>query len=138
SRLRPLAWVTGLSFLAALVNPAGIGAYLYPFTLMGHQRMLDTIAEWFSPNFHYLWLRPYELLVLLLIAGLGLSRARGGRLATGDLADLLLAVALVHASLYSTRHVPVFTVVATPLIAGHLAVALAAAGAWLRERRPAR
>jgi hypothetical protein len=134
-RLRTLACVTGLSFLAALLNPAGIGAYLYPFTLMGHQRMLDTIAEWFSPNFHYLWLRPYELLVLLLIAGLGLSRGRRGRMATGDLADLVLAVALVHASLFSTRHVPVFTVVATPIIAGHLAVALAAAGTWLRERR---
>jgi hypothetical protein len=134
SRLRTLACVTGLSFLAALLNPAGIGAFLYPFTLMGHQRMLDTIAEWFSPNFHYQWLRPYELLVLLLIAALGLSRGRRARAAIGDLADLVLAVALVHASLYSTRHVPVFTVIATPIIAGHLAIALAAAAAWLRER----
>jgi hypothetical protein len=124
--------VTGLSCLATILNPNGLGAWLYPFTLMRHQGMLDLVAEWHSPNFHLTAMRPYELLLLLAVGAAGLSRARRAP------ADLLLLVALIHASLVSLRHMPVFTLVAAPLAAEYLAATLAEAAAWLQSRRSAR
>src|SRR5205807_316991 len=58
------------------------------------------ILEWLSPDFHVLAFKPFEALVLALVAGFWLERPR--------LYEVLLALATLALALQSVRHVPIF------------------------------
>ncbi|MGQ9523580.1 MAG: hypothetical protein ACUVTZ_01945 [Armatimonadota bacterium] len=104
--------------LFSLLNPNGYHILLYPFRLTGHPHVLDFIVEWFSPNFHDDGYRIFELLLLTTIAALAWGRA------AYRTADLLVILLAVHLSLYSVRHIPLFLIAATPIMARYLAVAV--------------
>jgi hypothetical protein len=124
------AWICWAAcVLVTLVNPHGIGLWLYPFRLASHPQVFTIITEWFSPVFRSSALHWYEALVLAtplaLAAGWQLRDRGTGRLAS--VVDLLLVAGTLHLSLLAVRHVPLFGLVAAPTLAGHLP----AIGKWV-------
>ena len=124
--LRQLSLVFLLSGVATLLNPHGWRILSYPFGTLGSQAMQAYIAEWFSPDFHYARFQPLALLILLLFATLALSKL------PADLTDMLLLLPFGYAALRSARHVPLFAVVAAPILSNHLASLWE--GSWLQKR----
>jgi hypothetical protein len=122
-----LALVGVASGLASLLNPFGIRAVLFPVEVVSSREFMTTTIEWFSPNFHDSRHRPLELMILLLFAGLGLSRRLRAT-------DVLLAVLFTHLALSSIRHIPLFAVAMPPI----LGLALAGAAARLAACRGGR
>lgn len=111
---RAAAWLLatlGGCILATLLNPSGYRILLYPFETLSSQSMMAFIHEWFSPDFHRLeWLPLAVLLLATAVAGyLGRQEVPG--------VHLLLLVGGGLAGLRSMRHVPLFSVLAVPLLA---------------------
>jgi len=106
--LRRLALVGALSVVAVGLNPNGLAIYAYPFQTLASGAQQDLIAEWASPNFHLASLRAFELMALLLVAGLALSRPAPF--------DLLVALAGLALALESVRHVAIFVAAVTPVL----------------------
>jgi len=123
ARIRRLGVVGALSLLAVGLNPNGPSIYVYPFLTLASGAQQSLIMEWASPNFHLLSLRPFELMLLLLVAGLAVARP--------SMFDLLAALAGLVLALESARHVAIFVAAATPLL-----VALWS-DAWRRLGAPA-
>lgn len=126
-RWRRLLLPAGIAILATCLNPYGAEIYLYPFTLLRHQSMLNFVQEWFSPDFHDDWMRGYEFCLFLAAAVLVGSRRRKRP------ADMLLLLFWAHQSLQSRRHIPVFLIIALPVLADHLAGCGERLLQWLRE-----
>ncbi len=109
-RWRGLALVLFLCLLAVLLNPNGYRMLLYPFDTLGSQAMQTYIQEWASPSFHRPEYWPFALLLLGGAAALILSRR------SVNLTDLLLFLGFGFAGLLSARHIPLFAVVAVPVV----------------------
>jgi hypothetical protein len=84
--------------------------------------MRSVIGEWFSPDFHLSLYRPLLLTWLLLLTTLAWSRLV---LKWRVLVPLLLTS---FAALDAVRHIPIFVLVAIPVIAAALPAAAAATG----------
>jgi hypothetical protein len=108
AHVRFLAIVTAASLVAVLATPHGLSLYLYPFQTQGSVAQQKLIVEWFSPDFHQIYLRPFEAMVFIVIAGFALRRPR--------LYDFLLTMAALGLALQSVRHVALFVAVATPVV----------------------
>jgi hypothetical protein len=92
------------------LNPYGTRLYWYPLETLRSGAMLANIAEWLSPNFHQAKNLPALLMILavLFLPALSPKKLRPREL-------LLLAVTL-YAGLRSVRHLPIFVLVAVPII----------------------
>jgi hypothetical protein len=109
------------------LNPSGAQLYRYPFDTLRSPGMRSFIAEWFSPDFHESFYRPFLLVWLLLLAALASSRWRPkGRV----IVPLLLTS---FAALDAVRHIPIFVLVAIPVIAAALPVASASSAVSQRR-----
>jgi hypothetical protein len=108
--VRFLAIITAASLVAVLATPHGFSLYLYPFQTQGSVAQQKLIVEWFSPDFHQTYLRPFEAMVFILIAGFALRRPR--------LYEFLLSMAALGLALQSVRHVALFVAAATPVVIG--------------------
>jgi hypothetical protein len=108
AHVRFLAIVTAASAVAVLATPHGLSLYLYPFQTQGSVAQQKLIVEWFSPDFHQIYLRPFEAMVFIVIAGFALRRPR--------LYDFLLTMAALGLALQSVRHVALFVAAATPVM----------------------
>jgi hypothetical protein len=118
---RPVVLPVLLLLVACLalvpLNPSGAQLYRYPFDTLRSSGMRSFIVEWFSPNFHSSLYQPFLLAWLLLLTALASSRSRPkGRV----IAPLLL---VSFAALDAVRHIPVFVLVAIPVIAAALPTA---------------
>jgi hypothetical protein len=113
-QIRNLALVLGASALAALLNPNTYEMLIYPFGTLGSGAMQAYIQEWASPNFHQAQYWPFALLLLGTAAAMALSQR------SVDLTDLLLFGGFGLAGLVSGRNIPLFAVVATPILTRHL------------------
>jgi hypothetical protein len=110
AHVRFLAIITSVSVLAVLATPHGLSLYLYPFQTQGSVAQQKLIVEWFSPDFHQIYLRPFEAMVFIVIAGFALRRPR--------LYDFLLTMAGLGLAFQSVRHVALFVAAATPIMIG--------------------
>ena len=108
AHVRFLAIVTGASLVAVLATPHGFSLYLYPLLTVGSVAQEKLIVEWFSPDFHQNFVRPFEAMVFVLIAGFALRRPR--------LYDFLLTAMALAFALQSVRNVVLFIAAATPAI----------------------
>jgi hypothetical protein len=129
---RPIVLRVLLLLLACLalmpLNPSGAQLYRYPFDTLRSSGMRSFIVEWFSPDFHDSLYRPFLLAWLLLLTALASSRSRPkGRV----IVPLLFASI---AALDAVRHIPIFVLVAIPVIAAALPIASASPAA--SQRRP--
>lgn len=121
--VRPILLRVLLVLLACLalvpLNPSGAQLYRYPFDTLRSSGMRSLIGEWHSPDFHEWLYRPLLLLWLLLLTALASSRSRPkGRV----IVPLLLTS---FAALDAVRHIPIFVLLAMPVIAAALPVASA-------------
>ncbi len=127
SRLRMMALTLLLDVLIVPLNPNGLRMFSYPIETLRSAAMQNYIAEWASPNFHHPEYWPFLVVVLGTFAALsGSSLKLRPR-------DLLLLLVSLYAALCSIRLIPLFVLVAVPLISTRM-------GDWLRStsapRRP--
>jgi hypothetical protein len=112
--VRWLAMITVLSFIAAVLNPNGPELWIYPFFTLGSVAMQEYILEWQSPNFHQSIFWPFAAMLALGMISVILGRRRLA------LTELLLFTGTAAAGLLSARHIPLFAIVSSPIIARHL------------------
>jgi len=145
--LRVLLLVLACVALVPL-NPSGAELYRYPYDTLRSSEMRSLIGEWQSPDFHEWLYRPFLLVWLLLFGALASARSRPSTAKaayvegpsgtaeavpypklTGNelnrrfpkwrvLVPLLLTAG---AALDAVRHIPIFILLAMPVIAGALA-----------------
>ncbi len=122
--VRWLVLVAAVCVLAAVVNPNGWRLWAYPFGTLGSAAMQQNIAEWRSPDFHdYVY---WPFLVMLGVGAMSWMRAPGRPCCT----DILLFFGTGAAGLVSLRHIALFAVIATPIIARSLAAGLRGTNAY--------
>ncbi|TLN11838.1 hypothetical protein FDZ74_10455 [bacterium] len=117
------------SLLAALINPNGIRILTYPFETLTDPAMHAFIQEWFPPDFRELMWLP----LALLIAALVISSIRGHH--TRSISQILLVLIFGYLALRSMRNVPLFVVVAVPVLAGQIDSFLGAKLAQLKANK---
>ena len=131
--VRFLAIIAAASAVAVAATPHGFALYPYPFQTEGSVAQQKLIVEWFSPDFHQVYLRPFEAMVFLLIIGFALRRPR--------VYEFLLAIVALGLALQSVRNIALFVAVATPVLINAYAEywkELAAARGWKFELPPRR
>jgi hypothetical protein len=124
--VRPIITRVTLLLLTCLAlvpfNPSGAQLYRYPFDTIRSPGMRSYIQEWFSPDFHEWLYRPLLLVWLLLLIALASSRWQ----LKGRVIVPLLFTAF--ASLDAVRHIPIFVLLAIPVLTAALASATSARG----------
>jgi hypothetical protein len=123
SLLRTEALVLGLDLLIVPLNPNGLRMFSYPVETLRSSTMQDYIVEWASPNFHRAEYWPFLLVVLSTFAILGWS----GRDVRPR--NLLLLLVSLYAGLCSIRMMPLFVLIAVPLICRQV-------GDWPASQQP--
>ncbi|HEX8458589.1 MAG TPA: hypothetical protein VF656_14920 [Pyrinomonadaceae bacterium] len=112
-RLWPLVLLFAACVLVVPLNPNGLRMFSYPFETLGSHAMHAYIDEWFTPNFHLVISQPFALLVFATFAALALSPKRARP------SELLLLCVSGYAALRAWRNIPLFALVAIPLLAEH-------------------
>jgi hypothetical protein len=112
--LRKGAIILLLNLLVVPLNPNGLRMFWYPIETLRSAAMQNYIAEWASPNFH----RADYLPFLLIVLGIFTALARSGRGTRPR--DVLLLIVGLYAGLCSIRMMPLFVLVAIPLICQRL------------------
>ena len=110
ARLRMAAVMLVLDLLIVPLNPNGLRMFSYPIETLRSAAMQNYITEWASPNFHHAEYWPFLLVVMGTFASLGWSRREVRP------RDLLLLLVSLYAGLHSIRMMPLFVLIAVPLI----------------------
>ncbi len=108
--LRSLAVILLLSILAAALNANGLELLIYPFFTLTSKAMQTYIVEWHSADFHDPRFLPFAILLLALLVTFALSRRRP------TAPELLLLLGLGYEALVSARNIPLFALVAAPVL----------------------
>ncbi len=116
AHLRTAAFILLLNCLIVPLNPNGLRLFTYPIETLRSQAMQNYIAEWASPNFHHAEYWPFLLMVLATFVALSWSRL------PVRTRDLLLLVVSLYAGLCSIRMMPLFVLIAAPLISQRIGV----------------
>lgn len=125
SRPRRYGWVTLAAAAATLVNPYSYHLHQHIWRYLGSDFIRNRVEEFQSPRFRGESMLVFEL---LLVAGLLVAPRLWRR---REFAAALLVVALAHAALGSVRHVLLYVLAATPLVARELSQMLASLrGPW--------
>ncbi len=101
--------------LVSVINPYGLK--LIPHivdTYVNQSLIINNINEFKSPNFHDNTVKLYELCILLLIVALSFTRRKF------NLTQIGLVIFWLHMSFFSSRNIPLFLIVMTPIIAEYL------------------
>ena len=109
--LVPLTCILFLCLFATLINPNGYKLLIYPFQTLTDPVMQQYIQEWQSPDFHSMIMLPFAVMILALI-GFGLTGKR--RI---SFTNILLILAFGYEALHSIRNIPIFALVAIPVLA---------------------
>ena len=99
------------------LNPSGAQLYRYPLDTLRSHGMRSFIVEWISPDFHRWLLMPFLLVLLLLLPALAAARSP----IKGRVLLPLLFTAL--AALDAVRHIPIFILLAIPVLVAALPAA---------------
>lgn len=111
ARLRALAPPALLCLLAPIVHPTGLGAVTHVTSFLSSSRfILDTTAEYKSPNFHEPSLRVFLALLLGTAGAAAFARRRV------PLHQALLLAGFAYLALFSTRNIPLFAIAAAPVL----------------------
>jgi len=117
-----IALTTGICIAVVPLNPYGVRLYSYPLETLRSAAMLSNIAEWLSPNFHETKNFPILLMILaiLVLCALSPKKLRPS--------ELLLLTATLYAALRSVRHIPIFVLIAVPILSGMIQACLEQSG----------
>ena len=92
------------------LNPYGAAMYAYPLETLRSRAMQSYIGEWFSPDFHQGRYLPTLAMILATIALPALSPRRLRP------REVLLLAVTTFAALRSVRHIPIYALVAIPIM----------------------
>ncbi len=123
-RFRTLAVVIVACSAVVVLNPYGTAMYAYPLETLRSQAMQSYIGEWASPDFHQL---KYLPVLAMIMATLVLPSLSPRRLRPRELLLLLVAT---YAALRSVRHIPIYTLIAIPILSALM-------DAWMQQRADA-
>jgi hypothetical protein len=127
--LRRLALTTVGCLLAAALNPHGVAIWFYPFATLGSAAMQSYIQEWQPPTLAAVEFWPFFVLLvvtLLLLQRNGRKRKQSSEVSKASevsvysapfWSDVVLVLGTAVASLGSARHIPLFVLVAVPVLA---------------------
>ena len=118
--LRTLALAVVACLAVVPLNPNGIHMYWYPLETIRSSAIQNYVDEWLSPNFHQAKELPFLYMLLFTLLALGLS---SGRL---RVRENLLLLATTGLALRSVRHIPIYVLIAAPILSG-------ATESWLQE-----
>jgi hypothetical protein len=133
--LRSLALIFVLCFAAVLLNPNGATMYVYPFETLTSPTMQAYIQEWFSPDFHQIEFQPFAWLLIGTLAAMAFAGKRVSPTQT------ILLAGFGYAALRSARNIPIFAIIAAPILAEqlwHLVEARWASMNFVTKKRMAR
>src|ERR1019366_750711 len=109
-----LAFCTCLA--VTLLNPYGYKLHIYLYRFLSNGFLMNSIAEFMSPNFHASAYRYFELFILLSVLGFAWARERV------TATDMLLQLFSIHAGLFALRNLPISAILVSlsmaPLWAG--------------------
>jgi hypothetical protein len=117
------------AFAASLANPAGLGVWKMSAGFLGSRYLVSHTAEYLPLDFQSPSAWPFLALVIASILLIGLSKAR-----LAPAAVLILASWTLF-GVYSARNVPLYAVLAAPILSGAAGQALrseARFAGWLR------
>ena len=119
SRALTMAKIFVVSLAATLVNPYGWQLHIHIYKYLSNRFLMDHIDEFQSPNFHGVAERCFAALLLITLA---VQAMKGRRL---RLSEKLVILFAVFSGLYSSRNIPVssllLAMVTAPLLsAAHL------------------
>jgi hypothetical protein len=99
------------SLVVTVINPSGYHLWQTSLGYLGSRYLVGHTAEYLSPDFHNssTWL--FLIMILLLVGFLGMAKKRA---AAGD---IMLAGAWLVMGLYSARNIPLFAMIAAPVLA---------------------
>jgi hypothetical protein len=120
-KLNHLAAASLLSFLASLINPYGFRLYGHLYEYLTNRFLIDHIDEFLSPNFHGGAQQCFASLLLITLVALAGLKERPSP------PRFLVILFAAYSGLYSTRNLPVSSVLLTLIIAPILSNALAEA-----------
>jgi hypothetical protein len=109
-KIRFLTLIGMACAVAALCNPHGYHSLLFPFQVVQNKFLMDHISEYLSPNFHLSSIVPFEI---LLLATVGIFAISSTKL---DIVELMLMLLFGHMALFSSRHIPLFAIIAGPIV----------------------
>lgn len=109
-RTRELILVGLASALASLVNPYGWRLHEHIYSYLTNHFFMDHIDEFQSPNFHRIAQRCFLVLLLIAVATLA---ANGRKLRASE---VLLALFAVYAGLYSSRNIPISSILLAMIV----------------------
>lgn len=104
----------GTSFLISFLNPSGIGLWKTSVGYLGEDFLVNITSEYQAPDFHLSSTWPFLFFIVLLLIVLAYNKKRINS------AHLFTSVAWAAMGLYSARNIPLFAIVAAPLLAGGL------------------
>jgi len=110
NQLRVLIWIGPASLLASLLNPDGLGIWKTGLGFLGNQYLVSHTAEYLPPDFQNPAFWPFLVVIGLSILILGLSQRRV------KYAHLFLLGSWTAMALYSARNIPLFIIVAVPIL----------------------
>jgi len=110
-RFKHLLWAIVISLAVVVINPHTWRMWLYPFQTVGIGALREFIQEWQSPNFHLVWVQPFILMLLLIMAALARTHRRA------DWTDLALVAMWTMWALFAGRNIAIFGLITTPILA---------------------
>lgn len=119
-----LAGICALCIGAILINPHGYKVLLYPFATVKVGPLRKYIQEWTSPDFHQLFVQPFIWLLLATFGAVGFS----GQRMRGD--EFIPLAVFCYLSLIACRNIPLFALVAGPILAHYARYALSSLSKW--------
>jgi hypothetical protein len=119
-----------LCLAASTANPHGPAILAYPFKTVSIPVLQAYIQEWQSPDFRTPQLLPFLAMLLLLIVALGLSRKSTAT------AEWITTAGWTGLALIAVRNIPVFALVAAPVMARHISAALQPEGGAAMAGKP--
>jgi MFS family permease len=111
------------------LNPYGVAMYSYPLETLRSHAMQSYIGEWLSPNFHQ---HRYLPTLLMMLATAALPALSPRRLRPREI--LLLSIT-TYAALRSVRHIPIYALVAVPILSSLIQACLQERGIAKRFER---
>ncbi len=113
-----------ISLLVTFINPAGFHLWGTSFGFVGNRYLVSHTQEYLPPNFHTPGTWPFLLLIGLIIFVLAIKKNRI------PFSHSLLLAGWAVLGLYSARNIPLFAIVAAPILSETVAVLLSGARRW--------
>ncbi|MGA2457013.1 MAG: hypothetical protein ABSF85_05565 [Terriglobales bacterium] len=137
-RARAMASAFAVSAVATLVNPFGWRLHAHIYRYLGDRYLMNHIDEFRSPDFHGWSQRAFAVILVLVVIAFAGGRFSGDRLSGGRrkvrLSHLLVVLLAVYAGFYSSRNLPVssmlLVLIAGPILWGNFAALADKPGAW--------